>query len=42
MNDWYQRMIATLQLNGKGEPTQKGDKGVGSLFMLASDDHRHS
>jgi len=23
MNDWYQRMIATLQLNGKGEPTQK-------------------
>ena len=23
MNDWYQRMLATLQLNGKGEPTQK-------------------
>jgi len=23
MNDWYQRMVATLQLNGKGEPTQK-------------------
>ena len=23
MNDWYQRMIAVLQLNGKGEPTQK-------------------
>ena len=23
MNDWYPRMIATLQLNGKGEPTQK-------------------
>ena len=23
MNDWYERMIATLQLNGKGEPTQK-------------------
>ena len=23
MNDWYQRMIAILQLNGKGEPTQK-------------------
>jgi integrase/recombinase XerD len=23
MNDWYQRMIAALQLNGKGEPTQK-------------------
>jgi integrase/recombinase XerD len=23
MNDWYQRMMATLQLNGKGEPTQK-------------------
>jgi hypothetical protein len=23
MNDGYQRMIATLQLNGKGEPTQK-------------------
>ena len=22
MNDWYQRMVATLQLNGKGEPTQ--------------------
>jgi site-specific recombinase XerD len=23
MNDWYQRMIVVLQLNGKGEPTQK-------------------
>jgi hypothetical protein len=23
MNDWYQRMIAALQLNGKGKPTQK-------------------
>lgn len=23
MNDWYQRMMAVLQLNGKGEPTQK-------------------
>jgi site-specific recombinase XerD len=23
MNDWYQRMVAALQLNGKGEPTQK-------------------
>ena len=23
MNDWYERMIAVLQLNGKGEPTQK-------------------
>ena len=23
MNDWYPRMVATLQLNGKGEPTQK-------------------
>ena len=23
MNDWYPRMIAVLQLNGKGEPTQK-------------------
>ena len=23
MNDWYQRMVAVLQLNGKGEPTQK-------------------
>jgi hypothetical protein len=23
MNDWYQRMVCTLQLNGKGEPTQK-------------------
>ena len=23
MNDWYQQMVATLQLNGKGEPTQK-------------------
>ena len=23
MNDWYQRMVATLQLNGKGEPTQR-------------------
>jgi integrase/recombinase XerD len=23
MNDWYQPMIAALQLNGKGEPTQK-------------------
>lgn len=23
MNDWYQRMMAALQLNGKGEPTQK-------------------
>lgn len=22
MNDWYQRMVAALQLNGKGEPTQ--------------------
>ncbi len=23
MNDWYQRMINTLQLNGKGERTQQ-------------------
>ena len=23
MNDWYQRMVATLQLNGKGERTQQ-------------------
>ena len=23
MNDWYQRMLPVLQLNGKGEPTQK-------------------
>jgi integrase/recombinase XerD len=23
MNDWYQRMIDTLQLNGKGERTQQ-------------------
>ena len=23
MNDWYQRMVAVLRLNGKGEPTQK-------------------
>lgn len=23
MNDWYERMVAVLQLNGKGEPTQK-------------------
>jgi integrase/recombinase XerD len=23
MNDWNQRMVAVLQLNGKGEPTQK-------------------
>ncbi len=23
MNDWYQRMVAALQLNGKGEPIQK-------------------
>ena len=23
MNDWYQRMIAILQLNGKGERTQQ-------------------
>ena len=23
MNDWYQQMMAALQLNGKGEPTQK-------------------
>jgi hypothetical protein len=23
MNDWYERMMAALQLNGKGEPTQK-------------------
>lgn len=23
MNDWYQRMMTALQLNGKGEPTQK-------------------
>ena len=23
MNDWYQRRVATLQLNGKGKPTQK-------------------
>ena len=23
MNDWYQQMVCTLQLNGKGEPTQK-------------------
>ncbi|HEY7165287.1 MAG TPA: hypothetical protein VIB79_12035 [Candidatus Binatia bacterium] len=23
MNDWYQRMVAALQLNGKGDPTQK-------------------
>ena len=23
MNDWYQHMVAALQLNGKGEPTQK-------------------
>lgn len=23
MNNWYQRMVAVLQLNGKGEPTQK-------------------
>ena len=23
MNDWYQRMVAVLQLNGKGEPTQR-------------------
>ena len=23
MNDWYQRMVDTLQLNGKGERTQQ-------------------
>lgn len=23
MDDWYQRMVAVLQLNWKGEPTQK-------------------
>ncbi len=23
MNDWYQRMVGTLQLNGKGERTQE-------------------
>ena len=23
MNEWYERMVAMLQLNGKGEPTQK-------------------
>jgi hypothetical protein len=23
MNDWYQQMVATLQLNGKGERTQQ-------------------
>jgi hypothetical protein len=23
MNDWYQRMVGTLQLNGKGERTQQ-------------------
>ena len=23
MNDWYQRMIDTLRLNGKGERTQQ-------------------
>jgi hypothetical protein len=23
MNDWYQRMVAALQLNGKGERTQQ-------------------
>lgn len=28
MNDWYQRMIAVLQLNGKGEPTQKAHNGA--------------
>ncbi len=23
MNDWYQRMVASVQLNGKGERTQQ-------------------
>ena len=33
MNDWYQRMIDTLQLNGKGERTQRRTRARCACFL---------
>jgi hypothetical protein len=35
MNDWYQQMVSTLQLNGKGEPTQKAYTRAGPHALSA-------